>query len=1654
MRNKTTFWDFWRSKKEQEVLVKRASQLKPLTPEQKMVLHNSALRAQLQNTKMVSLLPPVGMEVFRKFTADSLKENQQCREFKDKERQKREDENVTEKQQNPTGDLESGKPLPFIFGEPAPEFVTTPLEELDPFYQSQTFIVLDGQKNIHRFNADPACYLLSAFNNMRTTAIKILLHSFFRAFILLTVLTNCVFMTMSEPPEWSKIAKAVFIAIYVFEVLVKVAARGFCVGQFTFLRDPWNWLDVTIISTAYLTEMVNSGIVSAFQVLPALKIISAIPGLKANLGALMQSVKKMVHVIVLSLVCLSVVAVLDLHNFMGFLRQKCVLMPPSNYSSLDFGYQEHINRPENYYYRPGHLDALLCGNRSGAGACPEGYMCLRTGPTPNYGYTNYDSFGWAFLALFRMMTLDFWENLFQMTLRSAGKASTISFLFDMVVCSFALWSLIIAVVAMAFVERKQAEAAEAKRKSKEYARILETLKNEGKEVVSSGCVTEKQNSSAAAVVSECEDEQRPRSPCCNTFANIFLKWTCCSSCKAQQQLRHFVTHPFFDLTIVMCIVLNIIFMAVEHYPMTAKFEETLAIANLVFTMIFAVEVVLKLLAMGPYFFFQSRWNIFDSVVAVVTLIEFGLADISGLHLFSLFRVMRVFRLGRWWPTFNALLKLIGNALGVLRHFTLLLAVITFTFAVIGLHVFGKDYRDNVCRISQDCSLPRWHMVDFFHAFFSTFRAVCGEWIELLWDCMEVAGQPGCLIFFIMLVIVGKLAVLNLFLALLIKSANRDHWAASEGHNNLRTALNWICGMCKKTGWKAPVLGPKSDEVDQKEFLALTFVSSEEPESEVKALGDKGASQKSGNEDDDKEKDLRHGDSLVDMHKGDDQDTPAKCFCDQCYRCCPVLNMDSCQTGLRNWLNLRRACVSVVEHKCFEAFITFVILLSSGALAFEDIYLEQRPLLKTILEYADYVFTCVFVLEMLLRWFAGGFKKYFTSVWCWIDFLVVLISLLSTSAIILGISHLEAIKSLRTLRPLRVLSRFDGTKVVATTLFGAIPTIFDVLLACLTLWLIFSIQGVNMFGGRFYHCSNDTSEEYFDSTQVNNRSECFILIEENSTDVRWRNLKINFDSVGMGYMSLLQMATFKGWIDLLYAMQDSRMIEMQPEYEASLYQSLYLIIFIFFGAFFAFNFLVGAIIEYLKQQKAKLGGTGIFMTPEQIKWYNCLKTLGHQKNQRSVPRPQNKIQALLFDLVTKPAFDVFFMVFACLQVVVMMVETYDQSSEKEFIIYWITFAIIVIFTLECVLKIIALRKHYFAFGWNIFDFVLVILFIVGLFLADLLEKYFIYTPALFSVIRFTRVCRILHLFRISKGVRRLLYALMRSLPALFNIGLFLFVIMFTFSVFGMKNFAYVKKGAMLDDVFNFETFGKSIICLFTIMTTAGWDGLLFPVMRTPPDCDPDMENPGTSVMGDCGRPAVGIVFFASYIIICFLVVTIMYIVVILENFNMATEESDDELSDSDFEMFCETWERFDPHASHFIHSSQLSDFCDDLKDPLRIAKPNQIKVIGMDLPLVAGDKIHCLDLLVALTAQARGISGDMENLKASMKKRFKARSPSKVMGSYQPISSTLRRKQEDVAAAVIQRAYRKHAEQSPVKTGQGNGVGDEEKSVPVQLGGAQ
>lgn len=100
------------------------------------------------------------------------------------------------------------------------------------------------------------------------------------------------------------------------------------------------------------------------------------------------------------------------------------------------------------------------------------------------------------------------------------------------------------------------------------------------------------------------------------------------------------------------------------------------------------------------------------------------------------------------------------------------------------------------------------------------------------------------------------------------------------------------------------------------------------------------------------------------------------------------------------------------------------------------------------------------------------------------------------------------------------------QVVLKALSVMLPSMFSVLLVILVIWLVFSMMGVSLFAGRFSYCYNETSEEVFSVEQVNNKTECFLLLEQNFSEVFWKNNKFNFDNVGMGFLSLLIMVSVK------------------------------------------------------------------------------------------------------------------------------------------------------------------------------------------------------------------------------------------------------------------------------------------------------------------------------------------------------------------------------------------------------------------------------------------------------------------------------------------------------------------------------------------------
>ncbi|XP_065082701.1 sodium channel protein para isoform X14 [Ochlerotatus camptorhynchus] len=1940
---------------------------------------------------------------------------------KKKKKEIRYDDEDEDEGPQPDSTLEQGVPIPVrMQGSFPPELASTPLEDIDTFYANQrTFVVVSKGKDIFRFSATNALYVLDPFNPIRRVAICILVHPLFSFFIITTILTNCILMIMPSSPTVES-TEVIFTGIYTFESGVKVMARGFILQPFTYLRDAWNWLDFVVIALAYVTMGIDLGNLAAlrtFRVLRALKTVAIVPGLKTIVGAVIESVKNLRDVIILTMFSLSVFALMGLQIYMGVLTQKCIKEFPmdGSWGNLTaINWERHNNNDSNWFFSETG-DTPLCGNSSGAGQCEEGYICLQGyGDNPNYGYTSFDTFGWAFLSAFRLMTQDYWENLYQLVLRSAGPWHMLFFIVIIFLGSFYLVNLILAIVAMSYdelqkkAEEEEAAEEEALREAEEAAAAkaakLEahaaaaaaaanpeiakspsdfschsyelfvgqekgnddnnkekmSIRSEGLESVSeitrttaptataagtakarkvsaaslslpgspfnlrrgsrgshqftirngrgrfvgvpgsdrkplvlstyldaqehlpyaddSNAVTPMSEENGAIIVpvyyanlgsrhssytshqsrisytshgdllggmtkesrlrnrsarntnhsivppanmgpnmsyvdsnhkgqrdfdmsQDCTDEAGKIKHNDNPFIEpsqtqtvvdmkdvmvlndiieqaagrhsrasdhgedddedgptfkdkaveftmrmieVFCVWDCCWAwLKFQEWVSFIVFDPFVELFITLCIVVNTLFMALDHHDMDPDMERALKSGNYFFTATFAIEATMKLIAMSPKYYFQEGWNIFDFIIVALSLLELGLEGVQGLSVLRSFRLLRVFKLAKSWPTLNLLISIMGRTVGALGNLTFVLCIIIFIFAVMGMQLFGKNYTDNVDRFP-DKDLPRWNFTDFMHSFMIVFRVLCGEWIESMWDCMLV-GDVSCIPFFLATVVIGNLVVLNLFLALLLSNFGSSSLSAptadnetnkiAEAFNRISRFSNWIklnvanvlkFVKSKLTSQIASVQpaehGENELELTPDDILADGLLKKgvkEHNQLEV-AIGDgmeftihgdlknKGKKNKqlmnnskvignsiSNHQDNKLEHELNHrGMSLQDddtasiksygshknrpykdeSHKGsaetmegeekrdaskedlgideelDDEcdgeegpldgeliihadedevieDAPADCCPDNCYKKFPVLAGDDDAPFWQGWGNLRLKTFQLIENKYFETAVITMILLSSLALALEDVHLPHRPILQDVLYYMDRIFTVIFFLEMLIKWLALGFRVYFTNAWCWLDFIIVMVSLINFVASLCGAGGIQAFKTMRTLRalrPLRAMSRMQGMRVVVNALVQAIPSIFNVLLVCLIFWLIFAIMGVQLFAGKYFKCvdKNKTTLSHEIIPDVN------ACIAENYT---WENSPMNFDHVGKAYLCLFQVATFKGWIQIMNDAIDSREVGKQPIRETNIYMYLYFVFFIIFGSFFTLNLFIGVIIDNFNEQKKKAGGSlEMFMTEDQKKYYNAMKKMGSKKPLKAIPRPRWRPQAIVFEIVTNKKFDMIIMLFIGFNMVTMTLDHYKQADTFSAVLDYLNMIFICIFSSECLMKIFALRYHYFIEPWNLFDFVVVILSILGLVLSDLIEKYFV-SPTLLRVVRVAKVGRVLRLVKGAKGIRTLLFALAMSLPALFNICLLLFLVMFIFAIFGMSFFMHVKDKSGLDDVYNFKTFGQSMILLFQMSTSAGWDSVLDGIINED-DCLPPDNDKGYP--GNCGSATIGITYLLAYLVISFLIVINMYIAVILENYSQATEDVQEGLTDDDYDMYYEIWQQFDPDGTQYIRHDQLSDFLDVLEPPLQIHKPNKYKIISMDIPICRGDMMFCVDILDALTKDFFARKGNPIEETAELGEVQQR--PDEV--GYEPVSSTLWRQREEYCARLIQHAWRRHKERKL----EGGGGGDD------------
>jgi hypothetical protein len=199
---------------------------------------------------------------------------------------------------------------------------------------------------------------------------------------------------------------------------------------------------------------------------------------------------------------------------------------------------------------------------------------------------------------------------------------------------------------------------------------------------------------------------------------------CCKCCFPISRL---VTSLQFELFVTALIILNTISLGVEYAHMPQEMIDVLTIINYFFTAVFAVEMLLKMAGLGLRVYIRDGFNLFDCLVVCLSFVEITIEQVTGggaggLSVFRSFRLFRVFKLARSWKDLRDLLATILASLKKVSTAAVLLTIIIFIFALVGMQLYAGEFSD----IAFEGDAPSAHFDDIFWAHVTVFQILTGE----------------------------------------------------------------------------------------------------------------------------------------------------------------------------------------------------------------------------------------------------------------------------------------------------------------------------------------------------------------------------------------------------------------------------------------------------------------------------------------------------------------------------------------------------------------------------------------------------------------------------------------------------------------------------------------------------------------------------------------------------------------------------------------------------------------------------------------------------------------------------------------------------------------------------------------------------------------
>ncbi|XP_019579807.2 voltage-dependent L-type calcium channel subunit alpha-1D isoform X18 [Rhinolophus sinicus] len=585
-----------------------------------------------------------------------------------------------------------------------------------------------------------AFFILSKTNPIRVGCHKLINHHIFTNLILVFIMLSSASLAAEDPIRSHSFRNTIlgyfdyaFTAIFTVEILLKMTTFGAFLHKGAFCRNYFNLLDMLVVGVSLVSFGIQSSAISVVKILRVLRVlrplraINRAKGLKHVVQCVFVAIRTIGNIMIVTTLLQFMFACIGVQLFKGkFYR--CTDEAKSNPEEC---------RGLFILYKDGDVDNPVVRERI----------------WQNSDF-NFDNVLSAMMALFTVSTFEGWPELLYKAIDSNGEnvgpiynyrvEISIFFIIYIIIVAFFMMNIFVGFVIVTFQEQgekeyKNCELDKNQRQCVEYALKARPLRR-----------------------------YIPKNP-------------------YQYKFWYVVNSSPFEYMMFVLIMLNTLCLAMQHYEQSKMFNDAMDILNMVFTGVFTVEMVLKVIAFKPKGYFSDAWNTFDSLIVIGSIIDVALSEADNseesnrisITFFRLFRVMRLVKLLSRGEGIRTLLWTFIKSFQALPYVALLIAMLFFIYAVIGMQMFGKvAMRDNN-QINRNNNFQT-----FPQAVLLLFRCATGEaWQEIMLACLpgklcdpESDYNPGeenscgsnfAIVYFISFYMLCAFLIINLFVAVIM-----------------------------------------------------------------------------------------------------------------------------------------------------------------------------------------------------------------------------------------------------------------------------------------------------------------------------------------------------------------------------------------------------------------------------------------------------------------------------------------------------------------------------------------------------------------------------------------------------------------------------------------------------------------------------------------------------------------------------------------------------------------------------------------------------------------------------------------------------------------------------------------------------------------------